>query len=158
MRIGVGIVLLCSPALALTDAPAPLPAAIETCSALRQDSERLACYDKAVADIRAGRSTSDANAQNMFGANEDTRGAADQQRNIQRDELREITAKVTSLRRTPDGMMLLELDNGQVWRQLDSESALIIEVADTVKVARASMGTFRISDKRGRSARFRRMR
>jgi hypothetical protein len=157
MKSVMAMFLVLSSALQAEE-PQPLPGAIEACIRLRNDSERLACFDRAVADIQSGQAAPAAPAQDMFGANQETRGAADVKSRIQRDELREITAKVASLRRTPDGMMLLELDNGQVWRQLDSESALVIEVADTVKVVRASMGTFRISDKRGRSARFRRMR
>ncbi len=73
-------------------------------------------------------------------------------------ELRQITAVVTSLRRTDDGMIVLELDNGQVWRQQDTDVVLTVNDGDTVTVMRATLGTFRIADKRGRSARFRRVR
>ena len=51
----------------------------------------------------------------------------------------------------------MTLDNGQVWRQQDADVTLTIEPGDAVTVVRASMGTFRITDKRGRSARFKRM-
>ena len=79
-------------------------------------------------------------------------------RDVKREELREIKGVVTSLRRADDGMIVLELDNGQVWRQQDADATLTIETGDAVTVMRASLGTFRIADKRGRSARFKRVR
>jgi hypothetical protein len=55
-------------------------------------------------------------------------------------------------------MIVLGLDNGQTWRQQDSDVSLTIDTGDSVTVIRASLGTFRIADKRGRSARFKRVR
>ena len=77
---------------------------------------------------------------------------------VKREELAQISGKVTSLRQTADGIMLLELDNGQVWRQQDSAVKLLINNGDTVTIGRAALGTFRIADKTGRFARFRRVR
>ena len=55
-------------------------------------------------------------------------------------------------------MIVLELDNGQVWRQQDAEVKLKMATGDPVTVVRASLGTFRIADKTGRFARFKRVR
>jgi len=55
-------------------------------------------------------------------------------------------------------MIQLVLDNGQVWRQQDADVKLVIEKGDIVTIARAAMGTFRITDKSGRFARFKRVR
>ena len=46
---------------------------------------------------------------------------------------------------------------GVACRSMDADVTLTIEPGDAVTVVRASMGTFRITDKRGRSARFKRM-
>jgi hypothetical protein len=67
-----------------------------------------------------------------------------------------VTGNVVALRHEGDGALVL--DNGQVWRQQDDRASLVIEVGDSVNIERASLGTFRITDKRGRSARFRRLR
>lgn len=108
---------------------AGMPAQLEPCVSIKQDAERLACYDRAVAAIAAAEEAL----------------------------AMPINAAVTAARREGDGMFVLTLDNGQVWRQLDAGSTLIIESGDRVTVVRASLGSFRIADKRGRSAHFKRM-
>jgi hypothetical protein len=137
----------------------PLPAHIEACVSLRKDSERLACYDKAVAIILAGKeSAPPPSAENMFGVNGEVAGAAPGHREVKREELKQISGLVTSLRHVDDGMIVLELDNGQVWRQQDSGVVLMVHTGDHVTIVRASLGTFRIADKTGRFARFKRIR
>jgi hypothetical protein len=138
---------------------ADLPPQLETCAALRRDTERLLCYDKAVAQIRSGDAALAApSAENMFGANSDIVGARDAQADVKREELRQISGTVTSLRRGDDGMIHLSLDNGQVWRQQDSDVRLMVGEGDKITIVRGSMGTFRITDKSGRFARFKRVR
>jgi len=135
-----------------------LPEHIKACISLRRDSERLACFDRAVVQIQNGTDAPPISAENMFGANGDVTATEEAQREIKREELRQITGVVASLRHVDDGMILLALDNGQVWRQQDRDVTLTIDTGDTVTVLRASLGTFRIADKRGRSARFKRVR
>ncbi len=136
---------------------AELPEPLEPCVAMRRDSERLACYDRAVAAIAAGTAAANPSPQDMFGANVDTEKSPEDS-DKKRDELRQISGAVTSTRHADDGMIVVTLDNGQVWRQQDGNVTLTIESGDTVTVVRASLGTFRITDKRGRSARFKRLR
>ena len=76
---------------------------------------------------------------------------------LESEELKQFSGSVTSMRRGDDGMILLTLDNGQVWHQEDGNSTLFIEPRDQVTVERASFGTFRITDKRGHSAGFKRL-
>src|SRR5688572_26389022 len=134
-----------------------LPAQLEPCVTLSRDSERLACYDRAVASIKSGQTGVPISAENMFGANSGTSQGSARSPGVQREELRQISGTVTSLRRTNDGMILLELDNGQTWRQQDSDVRLLVATGDQVTIVRASMGTFRLTDKSGRFARFKRV-
>lgn len=136
----------------------PLPPGLEACAALLRDAERLACYDQTVAALRKGEEAKAASPENMFGANSVSSQASPEARQVKREELRQISGRVTSLRRTNDGMIVLELDNGQVWRQQDSDVRLLVATGDAVTIVRASMGTFRIADKTGRFARFKRVR
>ena len=138
---------------------AELPPQLETCAALRRDAERLLCYDKAVAQIKSGVEGAPApSPENMFGASGGIAPAKTDAPEPQREELRQITSAVTSARRGDDRALVLHLDNGQVWRQQDVEVTLIVNDGDTVTVQRAAFGTFRITDKRGHSARFKRVR
>jgi len=138
---------------------ADLPPQFQACAALRRDAERLLCYDKAVAQIRSGADGAPApSAENMFGANDDVLGASAHQTGVKREELKQISGTVTSLRRGDDGMIQLVLDNGQVWRQQDADVRLLVDEGDKVTIVRAVMGTFRITDKSGRFARFKRVR
>jgi hypothetical protein len=134
-----------------------LPAHLQPCVSLQRDAERLACYDQAVANMLSGDDAAQpVSAENMFGASTGISSAGGEQPAVKREELRQISGIVTSLRHTDDGMIVLELDNGQVWRQQDAEVKLMMATGDSVKVVRASLGTFRIADKTGRFARFRR--
>ena len=142
----------------------PAPAAdglsehLTACVSLRLDSERLACFDRAMAELQGGSSKPPPSAENMFGANSVINAASAANQQTKREELQEITGVVTSLRHADDGMIIVDLDNGQTWRQQDHGVQLMIIAGDTVKVMRATLGTFRIADKRGRSARFKRVR
>jgi hypothetical protein len=154
-------ILIAAAGSLLSALPAPaadeLPGHLKTCVSLRRDAERLACYDKAVAQLQNGTDSPPPSAENMFGANNEILGTPGN-RDTQREELREIKGVVTSLRRADDGMIVVGLDNGQTWRQQDSDVSLTIDTGDSVTIMRASLGTFRIADKRGRSARFKRVR
>lgn len=137
-----------------------LPEAIRACAALKRDPERLACYDRAVANIESGaEAPASTTPENMFGANSAVvaKPKAPPQA-PEPEELRQITGKIVSVNRAENGLVELALDNNQVWRQQDSETTLTIQSGDSVTISRASLGTFRITDKRGRSARFKRVR
>ena len=137
----------------------PLPAHLQPCVSLQRDAERLACYDKAVANmLSGGDAAKPVSAENMFGASTGISRTETGQPAVKREELRQISGTITSLRHTDDGMIVLELDNGQVWRQQDAEVRLVMTAGDPVTVVRASLGTFRIADKSGRFARFKRVR
>jgi hypothetical protein len=139
-------------------AAAKLPEALEPCVAMRRDSERLACFDRAVAAIESGKSDAAATSpESLFGSNAEV-AQSSAKSDSKHDELKQISGSVAYTRRGDDGMIVVTLDNGQVWRQQDANVTLTVEPGDPVTVVRASMGTFRITDKRGRSARFKRLR
>ena len=140
-------------------AESALPEAFRPCLSLRRDSERLACYDRVVASLEKGGETpAGATPENMFGAHTAMVAKPTTPQEGGREELQQISGKVVSVRRTESGLMELVLDNDQLWRQQDSDTVLIIQSGDSVTISRASLGTFRIADKRGRSARFKRVR
>lgn len=135
-----------------------VPERVKACVSMRRDAERLACFDRAVADLEVGNQAPAASPEDMFGANNIINAASAANQPTKREDLKQISGVITSLRHADDGMIVLDLDNGQSWRQQDQEVSLMIATGDTVTVTRASLGTFRIADKRGRSARFKRVR
>jgi hypothetical protein len=114
--------------------------------------------DRAVSDLNSGKGEADASPENMFGASSAMASPPSKSGEAQRDELKQITAQVVSLKALDDGALLLVLDNNQVWRQQDSDARITVQTGDSVTISRASLGTFRITDTRGRSARFKRVR
>ena len=124
---------------------------------MRNDIERLACYDKAVAHIESGA----ARPRRRRICSAPVRPsplAQKNEREAKGEELKQITATVVSLSRSVSGLVDLSLDNDQVWHQQDADVTLIVETGDSVTISRASLGTFRLTDKRGRSSRFKRVR
>lgn len=134
----------------------PVPEAIKSCVGMRNDTERLACYDRAVAHIESGEAAP--SKENMFGANTSLATPKKPEQAAQDEDLKQITGKVVAVSHSEAGSAILTLDNGQVWRQQDADATLVIEIDDSVTISRASLGTFRLTDKRGRSARFKRVR
>jgi hypothetical protein len=138
----------------------PLPEQLKNCVSLKRDGERLACYDRAVELIQSGNTASAApSPENMFGASSSIQPAQKPPDAAEHQELQQISAHVTAVHpATEDKLLLVTLDNGQVWRQQDLDAHLTIDFGDSVTITRASLGTFRITDKRGHSARFKRVR
>ena len=138
------------------EATETLPEPLRACAAMRNDIERLACYDKAVAHIESGAAAP--SPENMFGASTALAPDRKTERETKGDELKQITATVVSLSRSASGLVTLSLDNDQVWHQQDADVTLIVEIGDSVTISRASLGTFRLTDKRGHASRFKRVR
>src|SRR5262245_42767679 len=85
-----------------------LPPTLEACITLKRDAERLLCFDRAVAQLKSGVEAGPATTpENMFGANSDVLGAKAPHGDVKREELKQISGSVTSLRRLGDGMIQL---------------------------------------------------
>jgi hypothetical protein len=132
---------------------------LKACAAIQRDTERLICYDRAVAQLAEGKDTNapPPSAEELFGvgrvARADRPGA-----DVKREELAKIVARVKKLRDATDGSLIVELDNGQVWQQVSSDVSLVVDVGDTVTISRGVLGSYRLSTSGNRVARVRRVR
>lgn len=142
-----------------TSSQAQWPAGMKTCAALRNETERLNCYDRLAAALQ-----SDALAQqpelspeNMFGVQGQLSRESAPQQPADRRQIHAITAQVTALSQSADGSLVIGIDNGQTWRQ-EEGGALMLTVGDTVIISRAAMSSFRLSTPTRRYARVKRVR
>lgn len=138
-----------------------LPPALQACANLHNDGERLACYDRLVAQTAAGNAPTEEQVaqapQEMFGMRGDVSRKSAPEAAPRREELSSITAHVQALKASASGALIIELDNGQVWRQEDS-AQLMLEVGDSVTITRGALKSFRLATTAHRAGRVQRIR
>lgn len=133
------------------------------CAAIDDDSERLTCYDgleiwkmpAAPADT-AATAAPESSAMEISSLQEDVvspdqlfgLGADAIRRSYEEasgeDTLTELRASVTEIRAAGIDRVLLMLDNGQIWRQVDTTN-LRIKVGDAVVIHKAAFGSFKLN-------------
>jgi len=159
------------PLVAFTFASADTPTApIYACADESDDAARLACFDAAVAALKASEEAGEVATvavaeieeaeRDAFGLEGEQAVAAVSARIVPRRaeppaELDEVTAGVVSITENNRGELIVTLDNGQVWRQSDSASVSISrkKPPETATVRKAALGSFRM--KLGRASPFR---
>ena len=106
---------------------AAVPPALRECANVKQDAERLACYDQTIERLSS------------------------------ESELTSVSAHVTALSRDAAGALVIDLDNGQQWLQTGGTSSPLLEVGHEVTIARAALNSFRLSTPSGRVLKVRRL-
>ena len=150
--------LLCAPAHA-QGAPEPVEAvaAALACRGLDDAAEKLACFERAATGLEAAfpdaalpdeerREVVEERRQrriiDLFGfarGSDEAREVAradlpSQSVQVDEEAVREIELAVAQVSRTPNGKALIVLENGQVWRQTDSDSTRV-PMRDSTKSA-----------------------
>ena len=137
------------------------------CSRVQEDAARLACYDHAfgvggaatpttaapsgapaattAVPATVGTSTvaavdSELKKREAFGLSEAARAARTPDKVDA--PLDRIEGKVASLGRRATGELLVTLEDGQVWTQIESDSKATFRVGDTVTIRKASLGSY----------------
>lgn len=121
-------------------------ASIERCRALNESAQRLLCYDTLfprvspssgssapqplpAAPTASGQAPDDAI--QTFGLN----GARER-------AIKGVSATVTELHHEPDGRFVVYLDNGQVWRQIETDDWAPPRKGERVRIRRAALGSY----------------
>lgn len=128
--------------------------ALTRCRQIEDIEERVACYDKVVDSL--SESVAIPQAQALFG-----RGDAEAKRIVETtlaiEQIDRVTAVVTEIRESATRKLIITLDNGQIWRQLDSQT-MRLKNGESVIVRKASLNSFLMAKKSGgRSIRVRRV-
>jgi hypothetical protein len=152
--------LACSAGAAHAAATDAVPPALRACASVKKNSERLACYDLAIEQLSSDSATASSaparSAEAMFGASSPQPDPAKQ--GIEREELTSVTAHVTALAHDGSGALVIDLDNGQQWRQTSGSSSPLLEVGHEVTITRAALNSFRMSTPTGRVLKVKRVR
>lgn len=152
----VATLLVTAAAHAATDV---VPPALRACAGVSKNSERLACYDQVIerlsSDSAAAAGAPERSAEAMFGAS--TARSKEPAATIEREDLTSVSAHVTALSRDDNGALVIDLDNGQQWRQTSGSSSPLLEVGHEVTITRAALNSFRMSTPSGRALKVKRV-
>ena len=116
--------------------------ALQACTFVENDFNRLLCYD----NVMAGRSLSKPATkkqieQPVTSSAAPVAAAAATSEEVAKKNDDEITAVVKSVRKAPYGELIIELENGQQWRQVGSDR-MKLEVSDKVIIERGVFNSF----------------
>ncbi len=129
------------------------------CGRIADDAERLACFDRLVAglspDMAAERAARDAAAAEERRARAGDAFGRETMRTVVRpaaapDDQRELVATIEEVLTGERGQMVFVLDNGQIWRQTDSQSMPPVRPGAEVTIRRQLAGRFALTVTRPR--------
>ena len=168
MTMGAGFVLVMATAL-VTAGPAHAVAPATTaeflaCGAEKNDAQRLACFDAAVDRARAVPANpapavvaAPLSQEEKFGL----RGELKQekaQKVPELQELEQLQAQVTSVSSKPHGELVVTLENGQVWTEIQTSSGARVKAGERVTIKAGALGSFLLVAPNGRSTKVTRVR
>lgn len=150
------VMMLFVPAVHAQGAVDPIPPVLRNCASISRNSERLACFDRAMAELAAGKEPSGpaASPESSFGLLSSSR-APPPTKEESRD-LQSVSSTVTGFGRADDGSLVVNLENGQGWKQISGSDPLL-KKGDTVTINRAALGSFQMVMPSGRSMKVRRV-
>jgi hypothetical protein len=130
--------------------------ALTSCRQIEDLEERVSCYDEFVDSRYPPGSDAVPDAQSLFGA-DDAEARRIVETTLAIEQLDQIEAKVTDVRQSAGDKLIVSLDNGHVWRQLDNKT-LHLETGEAVVVRKARLGSFLLEKESGsRSIRVKRV-
>jgi len=151
--LAAALTLAASAALAQNTPEPDVIKTLKACSAIKADGERLACYDKAAQSVTKAQETGDviiidkqtarAARRQAFGLDLPTLSILD--RGADKSETESLQTVVKSARTDAEGRLVMTLEDGAVWRQIDQEVLGKPPKAGTaVEIRKAAMGSYRM--------------
>jgi hypothetical protein len=144
------------PNAAVAGSPA---ARLKACAAEKDDALRLACFDREVATLSgtdapdAPTAVTEMSPEERFGA----RGAIvrdlESERQRYSPDLKSLESTVKRLEQHATGVMVITLENDQVWMQREANVSVPLRVGDKVMIRAASLGSYLLRNPTGRTVR-----
>lgn len=135
---------------------------LTTCRQVENIEQRVACYDRYVdahfptsssaqveksAAHEPPQPTATPDAQSLFGTT-DAEAKRIVETSMAIEQISEIEAVVTDVRKSATRKLSVTLDNGQTWRQIDNQP-LLLKRGEKVIVRKASLGSFLMEKQSG---------
>ena len=128
--------------------------ALTKCRQIEDIEERVVCYDKVVDSLSESGAIPDAHS--LFGR-DDAAAKRIVETTLAIEQIDRVEALVTEIRKSATRKLIVTLDNGQIWRQLDSQT-MRLKSGESVVVRKASLNSFLMEKKSGgRSIRVKRV-
>jgi hypothetical protein len=132
------------------------------CVGLQDDTERLACYDRLSGRTAVAGSATATAAAAPSSAPEPVADFGLTARAVQErdygNSVDSITGTVKGVSQNASGRYVVELDNGQLWAQSETDSYPVVRAGDMVTIKRGAVGSFVLSGPHSVSWRVRRVR
>jgi hypothetical protein len=149
--LAIAFALTAGAALAQASPEPDVIKALKACSSIRTDGERLACYDKAAQSVTKAQETGEviiidkqsarAARRQAFGLELPTLSILD--RGADKAETETLQAKVKAARADAQGGLVVTLEDGAVWRQIDDRTlGKPPKPGETVEIRKAAMGSY----------------
>jgi hypothetical protein len=134
-----------------------IPAELRSCLAIERNTERLACFDRGVAVLLGSGNLAAPSPESSFGMVANTPRPNSAKVAEAPDDVKSVRSRVKTISPAADGGSIVELDNGQVWRQI-SGGAMLLKIGDEVTINRAALGSFQMIVPSGRNGKVKRIR
>ncbi len=149
--LAIAVALAAQSAAAQADSEPNVIKALKACAAIKADGERLACYDKAAQSVTKAQETGEviiidkqsarAARRQAFGLDLPTLSILD--RGADKAETETLQATVKAARADAQGGLVVTLEDGAVWRQIDDRTlSKQPKPGETVEIRKAAMGSY----------------
>jgi hypothetical protein len=150
-RVSMTLLLAGAAAWTASAAASALPDALQACTKERDDSRRLACYDRETAKLAVAPDKS-------YGL------SPEQQRKLEPPETRDIakpqvvSSVMSSVSQRADGRMVFTLADGEIWVQGEAWERFDVRVGEAVTIKPGVLGSFHLYASSGLATRVTRAR
>ena len=133
------------------------PSGIDACPQIAGDRERLACFDREFALLRQRKPASEAGVAAAQAKAREPELSPEQAMGLTPGKilklegssrgtaLKELTVKIQGVSTNTSGRTVFQLDNGQVWQQVEPDPTFTVRPGDTVHISKGMLGSFFMS-------------